>query len=433
MTGDPAKRTTLWAAGLLLLCSCGPSSYPESKVAERLIQTCKQEYGLEVKAQVAGTTLGAQVEIPGLMDELRKHAPSSMPELPPVLIEGKYARQAFDFRMFTRGTFAKVEKKLPQDEAPREPSEPLKKLQQVSTALMRACLSTDAPLEFYELITRDPGPDKLDVILSGHILDSKRAHMWAISISELQSRNEFSLRHQPEETARATVAGFVSDLSRRPLPQLLSRYTAPSKRFGDLLPMVLEAATDLKGEKEADLRPEEWPARQIAKETVLVYLPLEQVGGQGAYLFSVHLQEDQGTLLAIERMEEGSLPEQHRSLGPPKEWSKHFYLDPILLPEFVTEQIAKRVMSEFKSTETKEEPEGKPAAKPAAKPPKPATLQEVTESLMGAAAYVTENYDFKGFSEVSVVDALKGTRWAVPAAELPLYRRRNPPELKAIP
>jgi len=438
--GRPARRSKLVALCLAAgfsLTSCGGSSYPKAKVAERLVAVCKSEYNLDVKAQVAGTTLGAQVEIPGLMDELRKFAPSTMPELPPVLVEGKYTPQALDFRMFSRGTFAKVEKKPAGDEGPREPSEPLKKLQQVSTALMRACLSTDAPLEFYKLVARDPGPDHLDILLSGHILDSKRAHMYAISISELQSRNEFSLRHQPEEVARAAVAGFVADLSRRPLPQLLSRYTAPSKRFGDLLPTVLAVAADLKGVKEENLKPEEWPARQVGKETVLVYLPLKPMGGKGAHLFSVQLQEEQGTLLAIEKLEDGSLPAQHRSLGPPKDWSNAFYLEAISLPEFVTEQIAKRVMSEFKSTEEPAAPPGnKPAVKPAPKgepAAQPATIQDVTISLMGAAAYVTQNYNFKGFNEVSVVDALKGTHWVVPAAELPLYRRRNPPELKPIP
>lgn len=423
-----SKALALCLAAGVGLASCGPS-YPKGQVAERLVTLCKVEYGLDVKAQLAGTTLGVQVEIPGLMDELRRLSPSTLPEIPPVLIEGKYTREAFDFRMFTRGAFSKVEKKPAGDEDRREePTEPLKKLQQVSLALMRACLSSDAKIEFYKMIARDPGPDHLDILFSGHILDSKKTYMQAISIGELQGRNEFSLRRQPEEAARATVAFFLADLRERPLPQLLSRYTAPSKRFGDLLPMVMAVTMDLREAREGGLKPEEWPVRQIARDTVLVTLPLEQVGGQGAYLFSVQLQEEAGTLLSIEKLEYGFLPEKYRALGPPNEWSKYFYLEPISLPEFVTDQIAKRVMSEFKSTD----PKAKPGTKKEAAE-KPATLQEVTRSLMDAAAYVTENYSFKDFKEVSVVDGLKGTRWAVPAAELPLYRKRNAPELKPLP
>ena len=434
--GNLARKSKLVACCLaagLLPASCGPASYPKAQVAERLVRTCKTEYGLDVKAQLAGTTLGVQAEIPGLMDDLRRLSPATLPEVPPVLIEGKYTRQAFDFRMFTRGTFTKAEKKPSEEGGPREPTESLKKLQQVSTALMRACLSTDAPIEFYKMIARDPGPDHLDILLSGHILDSKKTYMQLISIGEMQNRNEFSLRHQPEEVARATVASFLLDLRDRPLPQLLSRYTAPSKRFGDLLPMVMAVAMDLRGAKGGGLKPEEWAVRQIARDTVLVYLPLEQVGLKGGHLFSVQLQEEAGALLSIEKIEEGSsLPEPYRSLGPPSEWSQYFYLEPISLPEFVTEQISKRVMSEFKSTHPEAKPEDKPRAQREAAE-KPATIQEVTRSLMDAAAYVTENYDFKDFKEISVVDGLKGTRWAVPAAELPLYKKRNAPELKPLP
>ena len=417
------RKAVLAVAAGLILASCGPASYPKELLAQRLTGVCKAEYGLDVKAQVVGTTLGAMVVIPGLIDELRRHAPSSMPELPPVLIEGRYAQQALDFRMFTRGTFERAEKKPAEEDNPRKETPlPLKKLQQVSTALMRACLSTDAPLEFYVLIARDPGPDHLDVVLAGHILDTKRVQFYAISFSELQNRNEISLRHQPEEAARATVAEFAKDLHRLPLPQLLSRYTAPSKRFGELLPMVLAVAMDWK-DKEEELKPEEWPVRQIKRDAALVFVR--------PYLFTVQLEESAASLLSIDKLEGSSLPAAYRQFGPPERWGDSFYLEAISLSQFVTEQIAKRVMSEFKPSESeleKAEPEPKKSAAE-----RPATVEEVMKSLMGAAAYITDNYNFKGFREVTVVDALNGTRWSVPAAQLPLYRKRDAPELKPIP
>lgn len=427
----PAKVAFALSAALgLLLPGCRSAvTYPKDKIAEKLVTVCKSEYNLDVKAQVVKTTLGVQVEIPGLIDELRKYAASApLPEEPPVLIEGKYTQEAFDFRMFAEKAFIRAGKKKPEKESgPKEPAEPLKKMQHVSTAILRACLSTDAPLEFYRLIARDPGPDRRDVVLSGHILDSKRVQFYAISMGELQNRNEFTLRYQPEELARATVALFLADLRRRPLQQLLSRYTARSKRFAELLPMVLAVTLDLKGQ-EADLKPEEWPVRQIEKDVVLVLVPMSQVGGQGGHLFAVQIQEDNGMLLSIDKMEGDALPDRYKRLGPPEEWSKHFYLEPISLPDFMAEQIAKRVMNKFKAADSKDKPE--PKKEPAEEP---ATIQDVTKSLMDAAAYVTGSYNFKQFREVSIVDGLKGTRWVVPAAELPLYRRRNPPELKPIP
>ncbi len=417
-------------AAAFLLASCGPTSYPKEKLAGRLMAVCKQEYGLNVKAQVIGTTLGAQVVIPGLIDELRKHVPSALPAIPPVLVEGHYAEQVFDFRMFTRGVFFHAEPKIPEDsERPREPAAPLKKLQQVSTAVMRSSLSTDAPLEFYKLIARDPGPDRLDVVLSGHILDSKRVQFYMISVGDLQGRNEISLRRQPEEVARSTVAGFIADLSRRPLPQLLSRYTSPSKRFGEILPMVLSVAAELKGEQMMKMNPDEWPVRQIKKDAVLVWVPLAPVGGEGSFLFTVELVENGGTLLSIDKLKDSALPPAYRSLGPPERWADSFYLEPISLPEFVTEQIAKRVMSQYKSADVPADPKKKKKADSE----KPATIQDVTKSLLGAAAYVTESYSFKDFREVTAVDTINGTRWTVPAAQIPLYRRRDAPELKPVP
>ena len=418
-------KIAVCAAAGFLLVSCGRTSYPKDKVGEKLVGVCKQEYNLDVQAQLVGTTLGVQVEIPGLIDELRKYAPSTLPDLPPVLIEGTYAQQALDFRMFPRGSFTRAEKGKIRDEddRPREPSEPLKKLHRVSTAILRASLSTDAPLEFYKLIARDPGPDRLDVVLSGHILDSKRVQFYAIPVSELQRRNEISLRHQPEEVARATVASFLVDLRKRPLPQLLSRYTAPSKRFGELLPMVLAVTMEMKGD-EGKLKPEQWPVRQISADAVLVDVPLKPIGGSGEFLFTVHLEESGGTLVSIERLEDSKLPKEFRYLGPPEKWSRSFYLEPISLPQFVTDQIAKRAMGEFKTLD----PERKKSAAE-----RPATVEEVTRAVVGAAAYVTDSYSFKNFKQITVLDAVKGTRWAIPAAQLPLYRRRGSPDLKPIP
>ena len=425
------RRALLCAAGALLvaaasLAGCGRISYPGEQVARSLTELCKREHGLEVRAAFVGTTLGAMVEIPGLVDELQKHVPSSMPELPPVFVEGRATEEGFNFRVFTRGQFVRVrESKLADDDRPpREPAEPLKKLQHVSTAILRVCLSTDAPVEFYKLIARDPGPRKLDLILSGHILDSKRVQFYMISIGELQRRNEISMRWQPEEVGRSTVASFLEDLRLMTVVQLLTRYTAPSKRFGEMSEAVTQATFRLQGREEEILREQEaWPVRQIREEEVLVYVPLKKIEEPGALLFQVQLHQSEGKLLAIHSLEGLALPAAFEPFGPPERWKEAFHLEPLSLRQFISEQIAKRAMAEFKvvSPETQE-----------AMKPKLASPEEVTEALAGAAAYVTKSYEFQQFQQVTVVDALKGTRWEISATDLPLQLRRNPPELKPI-
>ena len=161
----------------------------------------------------------------------------------------------------------------------------LKTLDHVHTALRRVALSTDARMEFYTLIARDPGPTALDVIFSGHVNDLKRVQFFDISIGELQKRSRFSVRVQPEAVARQTVRGFLTDLSVRPLPQLLTRYAAASKRFGELLPKFLELGVNLQG-KEKQLLSETWPVAQTKANEAVVQVPLAPMGTPGALLLS---------------------------------------------------------------------------------------------------------------------------------------------------
>ena len=431
------KRLAVLALASVFASSCGSATYPKERVAEALVNLCRSEYGIEIKAQRVNTTLGVVAPIPGLVDAMRRSAGSSSGlQLPGILVEGRYTEKAFDFRVFARGQFTRVKKEPEKDSGkPKEPEAPLKKLQQVSTALHRVCLSTNAPLEFYQLIARDPGPEKLDVIFSGHVMDSKRIQFYDISMEELQARSQFSVRIQPEALAEQTVTNFFRDLRRLTLPKLLSLYTAPSQRFGEILPKMLSVAAELKGDEER-LLDQKWFTRQIDRETVLVVVPLKVLDKPGALLFTVLIRENAGSFVDIAFLQDGILPEKYRPLGLPEHWVESFFLEPLSLPDFLADQIAKRVMGEFKPM-GEEEKGVETAKKPPVRRPKeqekPATPEEVTRVVVETAAYVVQSYEFKSFQKLSIVDALRGTRWAVPAADLPLYRRRNPPDLKPIP
>ena len=430
-TGAPSplkkmKRFFCFCAVVLLLASCGPS-YPRERVVESLIGLCKREYKLDIQAQLVQSTLGVQVIVPGLIEELMKNV-SGEKTISPVLVEGQYEKERFDFQFLARGSFVRVEKQPDTTSDSRanqrERSAPFKILDHVSTAMQRVVLSTDAPLEFYTLIARDPGPANLDVLFTGHVYDLKRGQYMDISRGELQRRSGVSLRHQPEEVARQTVRDFLMDLSVRPLPQLLSRYAAASKRFGELLPQIIDLAASLQG-KEQFLLKKEWPVRQIKADEALVYVSLSPLQMPGAVLLSVNIREGQGSLLNIERLESPSLSSRYASLGPPEKWKEFFYLEPMSLPQFLTEQISKRVLSEFQPMP--------PPSKKGEPPVKSASNEEVTRVLVETSAYVLDTYRFNGFQELTVTDATRGTRWVVPAKDLPLYRRRNAPALQPLP
>jgi len=430
------RRFLVFLLLAVLASSCGPS-YPKDKVAESVVSLCQREYGITVQAQMLETTLAVQVSIPGLVEELMKQAASAPQEVPvPIFVEGKYQQQGFHFQFLSRGSFIRIAKEKPEREnrsPERDRSKALKMLDQVSTAMRRVALSTDALLEFYLLIARDPGPTSLDLVFSGHLDDLKRVQYLDISLGELQKRSRVLIRPQPEVVARQVVSFFLDELTERPLPQLLNRYAAPSKRFRDLFPKILQLAVDLQG-REKELLGKEWLVRQISNDQVLVYVSLQPLEQPGALLFVVQLREGQGSLFDIERLETPALPAAYQKFGPPETWKNAFYFEPIVLVQFLSEQIAKRVLSEFEPIEPQEESsnsrKGTAGSKP---PPQPATNAEITRALLETSAYVLHSYRFGDFKELTVTDAMNGTHWSVSAKDLSVYRRRNAPNLQPLP
>ncbi len=414
------SRSIALLGATLLLSSCGPS-YPKERVAESLVGLCKREYGIDVLSQVVKTTVGVQVPIPGLIEELMKQS-SGPPPATVVFVEGQYEEKAFDFQFLARAPFVRADKKE-KESGPRseKKSEALTKLDRVSTALRRVALSTDAHLEFYVLIARDPGPTGLEVVFSGHLNDLKRVQYLDISIGELQQRSRVQVRPQPEGAARETVRAFLADLFRKPLPQLLTRYVASTQQFKELLQKILRLAVELQG-RGLNLIEEDWPVRQIQSDRCLVYVSLAPLEEPGAVLFTVELKEGQGKLLNLERLESLKMPAAYESFGAPEKWKGGFYLEPMDLAQFLSEQIAKRVSAEFIPLEEEEGAALKPI------PP-----EEVSRVLMETSAYLLHSYRFSDFEELKVTDALKGTRWAVPAKDLPIYRRRNSTTPAALP
>lgn len=451
------------AAFSLALASCGGSSYPKDQLPQRLAEVCKREYGLTVRAQVAGSTLGVLVELPGLVDELRKSASAderALMDSPPLSVEGRYTEGAFDFRVEVKAPFKLKHPGLEDDpdDGKKEPSDVMKKLRRVSHIVLRACLSTDAKIDFYTIIARDPGSEKYDLIFSGHVMDTKMMQYYAISMGEFRRRSEYSVRRQPEALAAEIVEAFLIDLRRRSVPELLSAYTARSKRFEAMLPKMIDVATIVQG-NEQSLFDQPWHSRQIDEKTVLVAVPLKPLADPGTLLFVVEVKEGMGNprempgaLLDILRLSNRELlPEVYQKYGSPETWKDSFYLEPLSLPIFIAKQVARRVMASAQPIpDQKEEAELKKLPKDLQKmkrlikknqpapaknlfPPGAATLQDLAEWVTSDLAYSTKIYQFDQYREMSLVDVEKGTRWQVPAAQVKLFRERNHPNISPVP
>ncbi len=409
-----------------LLTSCAPS-YPKEQIVESLIQLCKTEYGLDVRAKMVDGTFGVLVEIPGLIDELRKQSASSTAPMPVIAVEGEYQMQGFDFSFTAEGSFARVDPKKRLDsggDPDKEETEPEKKLRHVAMALHRVSLSTDAPLKFYKMICRDPGPDMLDVVFFGHVRDSKRFQYMAIPRGDLQFRNGIAVRAQPEALARLTVEGFLRDLGTVALPQLLTGYVAHVDRLGALFPKILSVSALIKGRHEKLLKAE-WSILQIEAKKLLVYVPLYPLGDSGAILFTVMVSENRGGLYDIEQLDTSILPARYRDFGSIQDWENQFYLEPVSINVFLADQIAKRVLSEFEAMPaTGEEAAAKGYL------PQEATPDDVAKVVVETAAFVVHAYEFTDFEEITVTDAVRGDHWIVPAGDLDLYRTEQDLELQ---
>lgn len=454
-----------WQAPLPLLAlillsvfapSCSPT-YPKERLAESLVELCQREYDIPVKAKFAQTTLGVLVEIPGLVEEFRRRAAlAGIPAAEILEVEGQVRGEAMDFAFVTKGPLVQVDQKpkeTDRGDREEEDSEAMKRLRHVSLALNRVGLSTDAHLQFYQLIARDPGPDHLDVIFSGHIHDSKRVQSQLISLGDLQYRSEAQARIQPEYLAQYTVASFLQDLKDKSLSHLLARYAAASDQIPALLPKLLAVVADLQGRQDRLLAQEEtWGLRQIEPSQALVYVPLTPIGDPGALLFTVRWEGNRGALEEIERLETSVLPARYRKWGQPQDWESALYIEPLAMPQFLVDQIRRRVLAQFEPIlleeappaggtlpdksfheETAENEEAPRKPRRSAASSQPANAHDVTQALAQTAAYVTYSYRFSDFNEISITDAALGTQWVIPALELPLYRRRNPPDLQPIP
>jgi hypothetical protein len=425
------KPFVLLFAGVLcvLLGACGPS-YPKDRLTETLEAVCLREYGIVIHARLNETRLGVMVEIPGLVEELRKRSAGQDPLKPPVVeLEGQVQGQGMEFEFLTTGLFVRIKPPLDREEgAPHEEkSEPMERLRHVSLLVHRAAASTDAELEFYTLIARDPGPDRLDVVFSGHIMDFKRVWLHAISINDLHYyRSDLYARVQPEYLAERTVTAFLQDMEQQSLSQLLGRYAISIEQVSKLLPKVLAAAVDLRG-KQPRLLNQPWAVRQISEAQTLVYVPLYPVGDPGALLFTVRFEENRTGLEDIERLESSALPAAYRKWGSTQTWKDQFYVEPMGMPEFLMGQIKKRVLAEFEPIEEDPEQESQ------VEPPEVSTPEEVTRVLVEKAAYVMYTYEYAELGRVGITHLLDGTRWEIPATDLPLYRRRHPPELIPLP
>lgn len=134
----------------ILLSSCDKPTYSKEKVGESVLKLCKDEYGLDVKVKIIGSTLGVFVPIEGLID----------PDL-----------------------------KLNKDAG--------EKIENVALSIHRVTMSTDRDLKFYTLTVRDTKNPAAEFVLTGYTYDVVRVRLLDISRGEYHKRILRDFRFNP--------------------------------------------------------------------------------------------------------------------------------------------------------------------------------------------------------------------------------------------
>ncbi|MFC1667076.1 hypothetical protein ACFL0P_04340 [Candidatus Omnitrophota bacterium] len=135
------SRSLLILIFLISLPACDQATYSKQNLEESVIKLCKDEYGLDVKAKIVGSTLGVSIPVEGL-----------------VTSDLQLNRSAGE------------------------------KIEDVALSIHRVIMSTDRPLKFYTLTARDMKTIGAEFTLTGFVYDVVRVRLLDISRGEYHKR-----------------------------------------------------------------------------------------------------------------------------------------------------------------------------------------------------------------------------------------------------
>ncbi len=423
-----------WLPLLLALSTvsaCGPT-YPKARVAQAVVELCRAEYHLEATAVLKGHTLAVLLPATHLFES-------------PVTITSET-----DVRLLNQQL--------------KFSSQGMDQLQHVALIVRRVILSTDAPIEFYLVMIRDAEGGQIELRWLGHILDLKRLNAMDISQGEfLKYRSVIYFRPVPAAGARRTVEQLFEDVRHRAPISTIAKHFSSQADLRSLLPFLVEQMVPASRPGEGMATLAEIRTHHVGAETVLVFartlIPstgTQPVREQG-YYFIVETGELHGVIRQVipvilrpfpdATLGRWQIPKGFARYGPPERWAEEeLFVEPVQLPAFLAEQIARRVRVDLGTR-----PElaglvvvgeyagdafqfqfrlGHAAPKHVAPPrkgaePDPTTPQGLATLLVQTTATVVRSYEFSGFKRVVVTEADSAATWAVTAEQLPLYRTHH--------
>ena len=152
---------------VLLQTGCGGPTYPKAILDEAVVQLCREEYGIEVKAELAGdTTIAVYLPIENLLD--------------PSLSISEEARD---------------------------------KINDVTLSVSRVTLSSDAPIKFHIVIAQDPSFPEIEGVIIRYLKDIKQLYYGQISRGEFAKRALGEMKITPQAQKEKVLKNIFEQLN----------------------------------------------------------------------------------------------------------------------------------------------------------------------------------------------------------------------------
>lgn len=313
---------------LFAVAGCRPT-YKNENLEQSIIEFCKKEYKADVSVKRVGKTIGIYLPVNSLFESTAVKGRIASPE--DALAGIKFTKEALD------------------------------KMEDVSMALSRVALSTDAPVDFYVLIVGDKKAAGLQIVITRYAMDMKRLILGDVSRGDYAQRLLMDMDFGPVSAAEETVKEFFYDIERLPAQIIISRYFSrmtnvrieSSDFFLYLSEFVYKNkrkyyVTDVKGiqfEKNKVL------VKCSVKET---YSPapgyenfkfLRPSGSSCKYLFLLDTSYIPYMIeQALPISTTSAFPSRFKAFEKSETWNKSgFYLEEIKFPDFLARQIVSRI------------------------------------------------------------------------------------------
>lgn len=340
------RRVTskLKVAAVLLaigLSACS-HTYPEDRLVNDLRVLCFREYGIEdVDVKISGKTIGVHLPLQKLFST----------DFSKLLANGKDIQNVQNLEGLLQFS-----------------PEAMERVENVLFSISRVILSTDKDIDFYVLTATDTELTGIQLVLAGYVGDLKRVRFWDISRDEYRKRIANDLRINRGVIWKKPVERLFKDLGVLSTDQLIEKHFLPDRTAEEISPLFYSELLELAFKKDVRYEILEIRSTSMKQGEVAVYAKvrstfrpmLEYVnydflipsGYEAEYIFILVPHDQDYRIQRVipfhfldekDKMERVEFPEELGLYRNMDGWLEDFGVEEIHLPEFLAQQITRRV------------------------------------------------------------------------------------------